>query len=195
MLASDDEYARPAAHQDRDPALFGGGRGRCHPHHPDRGASGRRRSIPSGTRLYTGGILLGALSLVLYQNIWRVSFDPQRLEYPVFGGTFLHRALSLHHRTDQKVLKTVVSLAIIAAALAALRSKVGGLKTINLDTGLGEQKGVMAKGKYIIAKAGQYVIDGFNYIKGKIPFLSKNNDTAAKVEKAAEAVTETSTNA
>lgn len=95
----------------------------------------------------------------------------------------------------KKVLKTVVSLAIIAAALAALRSKVGGLKTINLDTGLGEQKGVMAKGKYIIAKAGQYVIDGFNYIKGKIPFLSKNNDTAAKVEKAAEAVTETSTNA
>ena len=66
MLASDDEYARPAAHQDRDPALFGGGRGGCHPHHPDRGASGLRRSIPSGARLYIGGILLGRPTHVLF---------------------------------------------------------------------------------------------------------------------------------
>ncbi|MBQ2870262.1 hypothetical protein IJE86_01020 [bacterium] len=64
--------------------------------------------------------------------------------------------------TGGKILKTALVLGGIAGGLALLRGKVNAFK-MDLN-GIGNQTGVWAKTKYVIAKAGQSVIDGWNYV-------------------------------
>ena len=88
--------------------------------------------------------------------------------------------------TTSKVLTTVGVVAAAAIALALLRGKVKSISEIDLKKTLKDQEGFTAKFKYCVAKAGQSIIDGFNWVKAKIPFLGKKEQAAEGAANAAE---------
>ena len=89
--------------------------------------------------------------------------------------------------TTTKVVTTIGVIAAAAAALALIRGKVKSISEIDLKKTLKEQEGFMAKFKFCVAKAGQGVIDGFNWVKAKIPFLGKKENAAPAPEPTPEA--------
>ena len=85
----------------------------------------------------------------------------------------------------KKAVITVGALAVIAGALALLRGKVETLKNIDVVNGaMKDQEGFTAKAKFVIAKAGQKVIDWSKAVWSHIPFVGKKGQDA--VEKTGE---------
>lgn len=70
------------------------------------------------------------------------------------------------------VRNTILTLAVIAGALAAGRKYISSLKDINVIEGtLKNTEGLANKAKFILAKGGQSVIDGFAKAKDYVTKL------------------------
>lgn len=84
--------------------------------------------------------------------------------------------------TGKKIATTVAVVGLAAGALALLRGKV--LKDVNIDAGMKAQEGVTAKAKYVVAKAGQSVIDGAKAVKALFSKKAKLDLAEGKLTKA-----------
>ncbi len=89
-------------------------------------------------------------------------------------------------QSSNKGVKTIATLAVIAAALGLARGKMGAIKEIDLSKSLKDTEGFMGKVKWVIAQGGEGVIKAAKHTKAlfsKSAKLELKNEKMAALEK------------
>ena len=91
---------------------------------------------------------------------WDTINSPQAYTYKPAAAAYVRDSYYIQPKESgtKKFAKAVLTLAVIAAALAGARAKIDSVKAININKEASNFKG-MDKAKFYVAKAGQWVID------------------------------------
>jgi len=108
---------------------------------------------------------------------WDTINSPQAYSYKPAAASYVRDSYYIReeHSGTKKLAKIVLSLAVIAAALAGARAKIDTIKNVNLAKDASSFKG-FDKVKFYVAKYGQWVIDNAK----KLKFWGKNAAASTK---------------
>ena len=108
---------------------------------------------------------------------WDTISAPQAYSYKPAAAAYVRDSYYVQQPESgtKKLAKAVLSVAVIAAALAGARAKIDSIKAINTNKEASNFKG-LEKFKFYVAKSGQWVIDNAK----KCKFWGKEASKEAK---------------